>query len=74
MQTVFKRKPTSSVLVGNVGIGGENPVRVQSMTNTPTADIKATVRQIQELYEAGSELVRLTVNDDAASEAIPVIV
>ena len=63
-----------SVNVSGVIIGGNAPVVVQSMTNTDTADIAATVAQIQLLYESGSELVRLTVNNDAAASAIPHIV
>ncbi len=60
-----------AVPVGPVIIGGGHPVVVQSMTNTDTGDIDATVRQVIELAEAGSELVRLTVNDEAAAAAIP---
>ena len=67
------RRRTVEVMVGNIGIGGENPVRVQSMTNTPTSDIDATTRQIIELWEAGSELVRFTVKDDADAQAVPYI-
>jgi (E)-4-hydroxy-3-methylbut-2-enyl-diphosphate synthase len=67
------RRKTVEVLVGNIGIGGENPVRIQSMTNTPTSDIDATTRQIIELWEAGSELVRFTVKDDADAQAVPYI-
>ena len=59
------------VLVGDVAIGGDAPIVVQSMTNTDTADIGATVRQITELVDAGSELVRITVNNDAAAAAVP---
>ncbi len=60
-----------AVRVGNVIIGGGHPVVVQSMTNTDTADIEATTRQVIELAEAGSELVRLTVNDEKAAAAVP---
>ena len=57
------------VVVGGVPIGGGAPIVVQSMTNTDTADRKSTVNQIFELWQAGSELVRITVNtEDAASE------
>ena len=63
-----------SVNVSGVIIGGNAPIVVQSMTNTDTADIAATVAQVQLLYESGSELVRLTVNNDAAASAIPHIV
>lgn len=55
-------------------VGGDHPVVVQSMTNTDTADVAATVRQICELAEAGSELVRITVNTDKAAQAVPEIV
>ena len=64
------RKKTIEVKVGSVGIGGDNPVRIQSMTNTDTADVKATVAQCIELIEAGAELVRITVNNDAAAQAV----
>ena len=60
-------------MVGKIGIGADNPVRVQSMTNTPTSDYGATAHQIIELHEAGSELVRFTVMDDAYAQAIPKI-
>ena len=71
---LFQRRQTPSVSVGSVWLGSEHPVIVQSMTNTPTADVKKTVCQIQELAKAGSELVRLTVNDFEAMAAIPEIV
>jgi (E)-4-hydroxy-3-methylbut-2-enyl-diphosphate synthase len=73
MTTQFKRRHSQTVMVGGVTIGGQAPIRVQSMTNTDTADIDATVRQIQALAQAGSELVRVTVNDKAAAAAVPVI-
>ena len=60
--------------VGGVAIGGDQPVVVQSMTNTDTADITATVEQIIQLADAGSELVRVTVNTDQAARAVPEIV
>ena len=60
-----------AVKIGPVTVGGGHPVVVQSMTNTDTADIEATVRQVLELHAAGSELVRLTVNNDAAAKALP---
>lgn len=59
------------VQVGSIIIGGGAPVVVQSMTNTDTADVKATVAQVAELAQAGSELVRITVNNEAAAEAVP---
>ncbi|CAK8713702.1 MAG: 4-hydroxy-3-methylbut-2-en-1-yl diphosphate synthase [Candidatus Electronema aureum] len=64
-------KHTVEVMVGKVGIGGINPVRIQSMTNTLTADVEATVEQIIELHEAGSEIVRFTVKDEDDAQAVP---
>lgn len=60
-------------MVGNIAIGSEHPIVIQSMTNTPTRDIESTVAQIIELADAGSELVRITINDDAAALAVPEI-
>lgn len=71
---IEKRRPTLAVDVGGVGFGGGNPVRIQSMTNTPTADAAATAEQVAELARAGSEIVRITVNDEPAAEAVPEIV
>ena len=59
--------------VGGVWVGGNHPIVVQSMTNTDTADTSATVNQIMELAKAGSELVRITVNNEEAARAVPVI-
>ncbi|MFZ1815089.1 MAG: flavodoxin-dependent (E)-4-hydroxy-3-methylbut-2-enyl-diphosphate synthase [Rhizobiaceae bacterium] len=67
----FPRKQTVGVDVGGVVIGGGAPVVVQSMTNTDTADIDATVRQVAALARAGSELVRITVDRDEAAAAVP---
>ncbi len=69
--TRISRHPTRRVLVSDIVIGGNAPVVVQSMTNTDTADITATVKQVQELAQAGSELVRITVNTDEAAAAVP---
>ncbi len=63
-----------TVRVGSVPIGSEHPIVVQSMTNTDTADVEATVRQVAELRAAGSELVRVTVNTSEAAAAVPAIV
>jgi (E)-4-hydroxy-3-methylbut-2-enyl-diphosphate synthase len=60
--------------VGGVPVGGAHPIVVQSMTNTDTADVAATVSQVQALHQAGSELVRVTVNNDDAARAVPDIV
>ncbi len=57
--------------VGNVMVGSGHPIVVQSMTNTDTADVEGTARQVQELFEAGSEIVRITVNTSAAAAAVP---
>ena len=67
------RRQTWAVDVGGVQVGGGAPVVVQSMTNTDTADIAATTRQIEQLADAGSELVRITVNDANAAAAVPFI-
>ena len=68
------RRKTVVVDVGGVLVGSDRPVVVQSMTNTDTADIAATVAQVRALHAAGSELVRVTVNNDAAARAVPDIV
>ncbi|MGH9260454.1 MAG: flavodoxin-dependent (E)-4-hydroxy-3-methylbut-2-enyl-diphosphate synthase, partial [Acidimicrobiales bacterium] len=70
----FGRRSTPTVEVGGVSVGGSHPVVVQSMTNTDTADVAATVAQVRALHRAGSELVRVTVNHDAAARAVPEIV
>jgi (E)-4-hydroxy-3-methylbut-2-enyl-diphosphate synthase len=67
------RRETTTVLVGGVPIGAQHPVVVQSMTNTDTADPDATAIQVAQLAHAGSELVRITVNNDEAARAVPVI-
>ncbi|MFQ5929167.1 MAG: flavodoxin-dependent (E)-4-hydroxy-3-methylbut-2-enyl-diphosphate synthase [Acidobacteriota bacterium] len=71
---MIQRRSTVTVQVGQVHIGSEHPVVLQSMTNTDTADVEATVEQIRQLYDAGSELVRVTVNTNEAARAIPEIV
>jgi (E)-4-hydroxy-3-methylbut-2-enyl-diphosphate synthase len=68
------RRKSVSVNVGGVKVGGSQPIVVQSMTNTDTADSAATVNQIMDLARAGSELVRVTVNTDEAAQAVPRIV
>src|SRR5215813_1895145 len=69
-----KRRKTVTVDVGGVKVGSERPIVVQSMTNTDTADVAATVAQVNALHAAGSELVRVTVNNDDAARAVPEIV
>ena len=68
------RRRTPTVRVGDVRVGSAHPIVVQSMTNTDTADVAATVAQVWALQQAGSELVRVTVNNDAAARAVPDIV
>ena len=70
----IQRRRTVTASVGGVRLGSDMPVVVQSMTNTDTADVAATVRQVADLARAGSELVRVTVNHDAAAAAVPRIV
>ena len=71
--TTAPRRTTPTVLVGDVPVGSAHPIVVQSMTNTDTADADATAIQVAQLAHAGSELVRVTVNNDAAAQAVPVI-
>jgi (E)-4-hydroxy-3-methylbut-2-enyl-diphosphate synthase len=68
------RRHTRQVRIGNVLVGGDAPVAVQSMTNTDTADVVSTVKQVAELWRAGSEMVRVTVNTPEAATAVPKIV
>ena len=68
------RHPTRQVRIGSVQVGGDAPVVVQSMTNTDTADVASTTRQVAELWRAGSELVRVTVNNAESAAAVPRIV
>src|SRR6202171_5333816 len=71
---VKARRQAVVVDVGGVKVGGDHPIVVQSMTNTDTADVMSTVNQVMALAQAGSELVRVTVNPEAAAQAIPKIV
>lgn len=68
---VIERRRTLRARVGGVAVGGGAPIVVQSMTNTDTADVAATVKQVGELWRAGSELVRITVNTAEAAAAVP---
>ena len=67
----LQRRRSVAVMVGPVQVGGGAPMVVQSMTNTDTADVEATVAQVAQLARAGSELVRITVNTDDAAAAVP---
>ena len=68
------RRSTISANIGGVLIGSAHPIVIQSMTNTDTADVAATAGQIAELARAGSELVRVTVNNEASAQAVPAVV
>lgn len=72
--TAWPRRRTHAVQIGGVTVGGGKPVVVQSMTNTDTSDVASSVKQVAELWRAGSEMVRLTVNTVEAAAAIPRIV
>src|SRR3989442_13339771 len=68
------RRRTATVSIGGVPVGSAHPIVVQSMTNTDTADVAATAPQVRALHQAGSELVRVTVNNEDAARAVPDIV
>src|SRR5438445_3896232 len=70
----IRRRKTVTGSIGGVRVGSDAPVVVQSMTNTDTADVPSTVQQVAALARAGSELVRVTVNNDAAAKGVPHIV
>ena len=74
MNKTLIKKPTYQVMVGSVPVGGGAPVVVQSMTNTDTADVEKTTQQVFELWKAGSEIVRVTVNNEASADAVPYII
>ena len=69
----ISRRKSNLVKVGNVSIGNESPIVVQSMTDTDTSDVVKTVNQIKELCDAGSEIVRITVNNDQAAKCVEII-
>jgi (E)-4-hydroxy-3-methylbut-2-enyl-diphosphate synthase len=70
----IRRRSSYTANIGHVRVGSDAPVMVQSMTNTATADVASTVQQVAALARAGSEVVRVTVNNDAAAQAVPEIV
>ncbi|MGC9197586.1 MAG: flavodoxin-dependent (E)-4-hydroxy-3-methylbut-2-enyl-diphosphate synthase [Acidobacteriaceae bacterium] len=72
--SAIRRRNSIPVTIGNVRVGSDAPVVVQSMTNTDTADVESTVQQIAALARAGSEMVRVTVNNDDAAKAVPYII
>jgi len=67
---IIKRKTTKKIKVGNIYVGGNSPITVQSMTNTLTSDVKATINQIQSLKEAGADLVRVSCPDEDSTKAL----
>lgn len=71
---MFKRKQTRKIKIGNMYIGGDAPISVQTMTKTKTADIDATTKQIHRCMQAGADIVRLTVNDEFAADALKDII
>src|ERR1700753_3242469 len=71
---LVKRRKSVTANIGGIRVGSDAPVVVQSMTNTDTADIESTIQQVAALARAGSELVRITVNNDDAAKAVPYIV
>ena len=70
----IERRPSRQIMVGNVPVGGDAPIAVQSMTNTPTSDAAATIAQIKRLEEAGADIVRVSCPDEASTAALREIV
>jgi (E)-4-hydroxy-3-methylbut-2-enyl-diphosphate synthase len=68
------RRKSRQIFVGNVAIGGDSPISVQSMTNTPTTDVQATIRQVNECVEVGAELMRISVPDKESTDALRQII
>ena len=66
----IKRRFSRVINVGNVKVGGENPITVQSMTNTLTSDVKSTIKQIQEIQSEGADIVRVSCPDESSSKAL----
>ncbi|MDP6094307.1 MAG: flavodoxin-dependent (E)-4-hydroxy-3-methylbut-2-enyl-diphosphate synthase, partial [SAR324 cluster bacterium] len=70
----INRKKTKEISIGDVKIGGKNPISVQSMTNTLTKDIKKTINQINQISEAGADIVRVSCPDEDSTRALKEIV
>ena len=66
----IKRRKTKVINVGKVKVGGNNPISVQSMTNTLTTDVKATIKQINEIHSEGADIVRVSCPDEPSSKAL----
>ena len=71
---IIKRKKTKKINVGNISVGGDSPISVQSMTNTLTTDIKGTINQINSLEEAGADIVRVSCPDEDSSKSLKKII
>ena len=70
----IKRRPSKEINVGKVKIGGQNPISVQSMTNTLTTDINKTINQVNSLYEAGADIVRISCPDEDSTKSLKEII
>lgn len=70
----IQRRKSKQIFIGDVGIGGDSPISVQSMTNTKTTDIQGTIRQVNECYELGAQLMRISVPDEESSQALSKII
>ena len=70
----INRRKTKVVNLGNIKVGGDNPISVQSMTNTLTTDIKATINQINEIQNEGADLVRVSCPDQSSTKALKEII
>ncbi|MDC3010581.1 flavodoxin-dependent (E)-4-hydroxy-3-methylbut-2-enyl-diphosphate synthase, partial [bacterium] len=70
----IKRRKTKEINVGKVKVGGNNPISVQSMTNTLTTDVKATIDQINEIHAEGADIVRVSCPDELSSKALKEII
>ena len=73
-QSLIKRRISRKIYVGDVAVGGDAPISVQSMTNTDTRDAAATLSQVRALAQAGCDIVRLSVYDEQCLEALPAII
>ena len=70
----IKRRKTKAISVGKVMVGGDNPITVQSMTNTLTTDIRATINQINDIHNEGADIIRVSCPDEASTKALKEIV
>ena len=70
----IKRRKTREIRVGKVKVGGDNPISVQSMTNTLTTDIKATIKQINEIQNEGADIVRVSCPDESSTQSLKSII